>query len=60
MKFLIDSVFKSKKTLMVNKSKPAIELDLLILRIWTLVSQVSAHQDKTPLMGRTIQMIMRF
>ena len=60
MKFLIDSVFKNKKTLMVNKSKFAIELDLLILRIWTLVSQVSAHQDKTPLMGRTIQMIMRF
>ena len=58
MKFLTDSVFKSKRTLLANKSKFEIELDPLILKIWTQVFQVLAHLDKTVSMGRTIQMIM--
>ena len=58
MKFPTDSVFKSKKTLLANRSKFEIELDPLILKIWTQVFQVLVHLDKTVSMGRTIQMIM--
>ena len=58
MKFPTDSVYRSRKTLLANKSQFAIELDQLILKIWIQVFQELVHQDKMSLMDRTIQMIM--
>ena len=58
MKFPTDSVYRSRKTLSANRSKFVIGLDRSILKIWIQVFQVLVHQDKTPLMDKTIQMIM--
>ena len=58
MKSRTDSVYRSRKIPLANRSKFVIELGQLILKIWIQVFQVLVHQDKTPLMDKTIQMIM--